>query len=342
MGRGSASQVTMNQLAETCGLSHATVSFVLRGRRDRSVSPATRERVFAAAVQRRYQPQRHYRLDAAKLKVLFVCPEYNIAYGVPSFPGRVMAELARRQAESQIQFQLTSTERQSMMETLFRGVCEGGADAVILTRVAECEVAEVTAVCPVPVVVLGTGLNDAVPGICMDNGAIGRQAAVHLWDCGHRHVLLLSVPHGVGDERVAGFREEWTRRSGGTRIPEVWHDSFDELGGAHHGARFLEQRQPLPTAIFAVSDSIAYGFIQVLGRAGRSVPDYVSILGCDDLPYSAWSWPAISSFALAEAEAAEQLIRILGVCCGRTEGGARRAEIHPRLVERESVRRLPV
>lgn len=332
--------VTMTDIARACGLSHATVSFVLRHRLDRALQRATRERVFAAAVRLGYQPPRHQRLEAAKLRVLFICPEFDVAYGKASYPGRVMAELARRQRDSAVHVVLAATERQSMMETLYRGVCEEHAQAVIVTRLAATELAAVVAQCPVPVIHLGPRAAGRGLTVAMDDAGVGRAAAAHLWERGHRQALLLGVPGSPGAERTAAFVRAWRRRGGAA--PTVWLGEFHESFGQAAAQRYMLLAEPQPTAIFAVSDSICYGFLQTVHAAGRTVPDYVSLVGCDDLPGSAWSCPPLTTFALPTAAAAEHLLRLVrGACLGDASIPAQ-VTLPAQLMPRASVRLLPV
>ena len=58
-----------------------------------------------------------------------------------------------------------------------------------------------------------------------------------------------------------------------------------EPWGVSGGMRAVEQllaRRTLPTAIFAESDEMALGALQVLRRAGLDVPGRVSLVGFDD------------------------------------------------------------
>ena len=43
-----------------------------------------------------------------------------------------------------------------------------------------------------------------------------------------------------------------------------------------------------PTAIFCVTDMVAFGAVNALAEMGVLVPDDVSVVGFDDLPLASW------------------------------------------------------
>jgi DNA-binding LacI/PurR family transcriptional regulator len=56
---------------------------------------------------------------------------------------------------------------------------------------------------------------------------------------------------------------------------------FSVQGGAEAMATLLKLDNP-PTAVFAMSDEMAFGAIQVARAAGLSIPEDLSIIGVDD------------------------------------------------------------
>ena len=53
----------------------------------------------------------------------------------------------------------------------------------------------------------------------------------------------------------------------------------------------------LTSAVFAANDDSAIGCINALREAGYSVPDDVSIVGCDDIELSKWFVPALPTLS---------------------------------------------
>ena len=65
------------------------------------------------------------------------------------------------------------------------------------------------------------------------------------------------------------------------------------------------------TAIFAFNDQMAIGAIGALQRAGRRVPEDVSVVGFDDIPQAAAIFPALTTIAQPIAEMGTMGVRLL-------------------------------
>jgi len=143
---------------------------------------------------------------------------------------------------------------------------------------------------PVPVVFIDvhTPSIEAMPRVIGDDEAGGAMAASHLLDLGHREIAFigdaLEDPFGFtsSTDREAGFRRELA--ASGVNIPA------DRVGHGAHGryeARDLARRMltddDRPTAIFAASDTQAFGVVAAARDLGLGVPDDLSVIGYDDI-----------------------------------------------------------
>ncbi len=328
----------MQEIATACGVSHTAVSFVLRGRTEMAISPATRQRIFEQSIAVDYHPQRNSRIDGSKLRVLYLCPDLHTVYADLGLPTNVLAELAEREAETGISFELVAYERPQLMESLYRGVCEGRADAVVLCRVGADVVTKVVRLAPVPVLLLGAMDHPLCDTISIDDVAVGRLAAHHLWENGHRSAAIFQVEMGVGASRVAGFRHFWQKLGGDPEAIRVFTGVFTPESGQRMVREYLNLPKPRPSAIFSISDTIAYGAINELWQHGMAIPDGVSIIGCDDMPYSAWACPPLTSMHHDSAAIANALLHAVRRRCldGCTDPPVNTL-IQPRLLPRKSV-----
>jgi LacI family transcriptional regulator len=116
------------------------------------------------------------------------------------------------------------------------------------------------------------------------------------------------------DVRLAVLRRELANH--GIELPDshVEHANFSAESG-HHATRRLLERHPDITAIMAGNDTIAIGCISAAHALGRSVPEHLSLVGFDNLPFSPWLTPALTTInvdaALQGKIAAELLIKRL-------------------------------
>jgi DNA-binding LacI/PurR family transcriptional regulator len=152
------------------------------------------------------------------------------------------------------------------------------------------EAVDVLTRAPVPVVFIDvhTPSIEAMPRVIGDDEAGGAMAASHLLDLGHREIAFigdaLEDPFGFtsSTDREAGFRRELA--ASGVNIPA------DRIGHGAHGryeARDLARRMltddDRPTAIFAASDTQAFGVVAAARDLGLGVPDDLSVIGYDDI-----------------------------------------------------------
>ena len=65
---------------------------------------------------------------------------------------------------------------------------------------------------------------------------------------------------------------------------------------------YLERKEKLPTAFFADNDMIALGAMKALQEMGYKIPEDVSVVGFDDLPFSEISNPALTTLRVPKQE----------------------------------------
>ena len=135
-------------------------------------------------------------------------------------------------------------------------------------------------------------LDEDVPGaeaprVFVENDEGAYLATRHLIEAGHRDIAHIGGPEGLMSvrERRAGF--ERAVREANLTVPEP-NMIFGEYsrGFGRLAARMLMQSRPRPTAVFAASDYIALGTMQEFGEFGLKVPQDISLVGFDDMPFA--------------------------------------------------------
>jgi DNA-binding LacI/PurR family transcriptional regulator len=148
----------------------------------------------------------------------------------------------------------------------------------------------------VPTVVVDGEPGPGVEAVRADVRGAARAVAAHLRDLGHRRLAVLAW-RGA-DERLAGVAEGW---GAAPPPPEVF--ALDDAGGGRPFeeagatrptpaagealARAALGRRPRPTALLALSDTLAMSALHAAHWMRLAVPGDVSIAGIDDLPGSA-------------------------------------------------------
>lgn len=144
----------------------------------------------------------------------------------------------------------------------------------------------------IPIITVDHILNENIPSITSDNVKGGQLAAQKLLSDGRKNIVLLRGPSFLLTtmERTMGFLNV-TRKSG------LFVDIFD-FDLVNPDVKLMEEillKYPQVDGIFTFSDTLAFAAMNILQRMGKKIPDDVSLIGFDDIPYSNWVIPAIST-----------------------------------------------
>ena len=122
------------------------------------------------------------------------------------------------------------------------------------------------------------------PKLFCDNNRGGYLAGCHLAEHGHRRVLFVGGAQEMIStrRRLQGLQDAMTERIGGAAQILTYEGNYSVEFGRTAAQRFLEEGMP-STAIFASSDEIAIGMIEVMRAQGIAIPGGVSIIGFDDV-----------------------------------------------------------
>jgi len=272
----------IEDVAAAAGVSVATVSRALRGLPN--VAASTRLRVEQIAEKLQYRPDPNAsRLAAGRSgAIALAVPVFNTWYFSEVVAG---AEAVLSEAGYDV---IISSIQSPQQRTLFvsRTAYQRRSDGIIMVDLAmdtaECDLLLRS---QVPTVTTGTKITQ-FPGVVIDNVAVGREAATHLADLGHRRIGLIAaeddplsftVPH----DRRRGFEAELRRRGLPVLPSLVAAGNFSVDGGGEALQQLLKQSDP-PTAVFAMSDEMAMGAVHAARQAGIEVPQRLSVLGVDD------------------------------------------------------------
>jgi LacI family transcriptional regulator len=110
------------------------------------------------------------------------------------------------------------------------------------------------------------------------------------------------------------------------------------VGEATQIAAALLASEPRPTAVFCLSDSIAFGVYAAAQAAGLSIPGDLSLAGYDDHPIARVLAPALTSVDWGMPEVAAAAAGLLAAAVdGHPRSRSRaRVRVSPQLVERAS------
>lgn len=305
-----AKDISIDDVAEQAGVSVATVSRVLNGHSN--VRAETRERVLAAIDQSGYRVNELARnLRTAESRLLLTM--------VPNFGNPFYAEIVRG---------IDSVARQ---HGYFMLLCDTGADlgrersyfdmlrrrradGAICLDPAAAQQALSEEMTTLPwVACCEFDADVGVPYVGIDNYRAAGDAVLHLLSRGHRRIAFINSGDGYlyAQQRERGYMD--AMHNAGLVPDPRWRmdlNSLDYEAGASAAAMLMAQPDA-PTAIFAISDTLAIGVINGLRSVGKRVPHDVAVVGFDDISLAAQIDPPLTTISQPMRELGETAAQLL-------------------------------
>ncbi|SHJ82872.1 transcriptional regulator, LacI family [Hespellia stercorisuis DSM 15480] len=177
-------------------------------------------------------------------------------------------------------------------------------------------------------------------GVLINNADSARVATEYLIGKGHREIGYLR-----GDFRIKAFRSRavgYARAmmNHGLEANSAYTFTLDTTIEASRRkmAEILKGKPKLPTAFFADDDVIALGAIKAMQEAGIRVPEDVSVIGFDDLPFCEINTPPLTTIRVSKQEMGALAVRRIHEMIHETDQCKLKISVCTDFVERESVR----
>lgn len=321
-----------NDVARLAGVSQSAVSRAFQeGTR---ISPATQQRIFAAAEELGYRPSRIPQImrdHQSYLVALVVGELYNPTYWM----------LIEHFVD-----QLRAAGRQVLLEYVKSGHFLDAAvprlagyrvDAIISTLpVLSPRVVDELARLKIPTVLFNNWVaNEWVSSVSCDNQLSSREIAELFAARGGRRCAFIAGPKDspASDERLASFNARLDEL--GLEPARVVTGDFRYEGGHAAALKLMSKKRARPDAIFCANDLMALGTMDALSKIlGIRVPADVLVAGFDDIPAAAWY--DLTSVAQGAANMVDAAVRIIVSKDHKTSG--EHVVVPAQLVERGSTR----
>jgi LacI family transcriptional regulator len=280
----------LRELSELTGLSTAAVSYALRGQR---VSAQTEARVRAAADEIGFRADPiASALRGGRTHLIGVIGGSLADHWHQEF----VAHLGRALRERGLALLLADAGGDPAAELeLAENLADRRADGLIVLPLDPSSTRWQAIAETVPTV----SVNDALPAparairFATDEGV--DLALAHLDELGHERVVVLGdTPHVL--PRRSGRRRVRCGRSAGDARAAVLRELT---------------RTPAPTAVFALSDTLAYGAYQACRKLEANIPADISVIGFDDHPISALLDPPLTTVGWDTPAAARAAVAVL-------------------------------
>ena len=161
-----------------------------------------------------------------------------------------------------------------------------------------------------------------VSSVSIDNFEAGRQAIELLLSLGHRKIALLGYFGTKADstgQRLYGAINALKKH--GIPYDECLYRECGFTLSAGYGAMndILDKRRDF-TAVFAISDVIAFGALRALHDRGLSVPDDISVVGFDGIEQAAYCIPSMTTLRQPAERIADEALNLLSASIAGEKG----------------------
>ena len=300
----------IRDVADSAGVSVATVSRTLQ--QPERVSPKTRNKVMAAVQAVGYKPN----LMAVKFRS---GKTHNLVVLVPTvanvFFARVISGMQEAAAELGYSILLANTLGNSEIESHYaKMVSTSQADGLIQLRAHNpFDATMINDNGLLPMVNACEVIDDGqYPVVSLDNRAAAKAMTEHLISLGHSRIAMIKGPNSspLTQDRLAGYKDALTQAG----------ISFDEnllfpgdftLQAGYNAGETIARLKDRPTAVFCENDETAIGAMQAFKQANLHVPNDISVAGFDDIAFSAFVDPPLTTIAQPAEEFGRTAVTLL-------------------------------
>lgn len=326
----------MKELAQIAGVSTAAVSRYINGG---PISQEKRERIRAAIEETGYQPDtaaQALRTGVTNL-IGVIVPKIN-----SDSVARVVAGATNVLAEEGFFPVLADTSNDINKEMTYLSLFQNRqvAGIIMLATMLTPQLEDELQSMNVPVVVVGQRFRH-VPCVYQDDFGAAYDLTNLLLEKGRKKLAFISVTEqdvAVGLERRRGVEAAMNDFGMPPSELRIEYSEFNAAGGKKAMEALLE-KDPKIDGVIAAIDQIALGAMDVIRKAGKRIPEDISLVGMDDNWADEYLTPGLTSVHFYYKTSGEQAARML---LELIQNKGKRGPIHQMMLgysleERESV-----
>ena len=182
--------------------------------------------------------------------------------------------------------------------------------------------------------------NELIGSVSIDNAKASREIAVYLLERNHRDIIIMAGTQEtyVNTERIKGVQEAFKENDLELSDEDVLYAQFSEQEAYVLAKKYLQTKQP--TAFLCFSDLMAFGVMRAVKEAGLRIPEDISITGFDDLVFSGYTQPQLTTIRQDFIEIG-RLSALLLQNLMENKQESKHVYVEHQLIERESVKAIP-
>ena len=302
---------TIKDVARRTGVSHSTVSRALPG--NSLISSETAERIRQAAQEMGYQPSAAARsLKTNRTQVLGVI----VSSIADPFFGEILNGIEAFAQERGYSLFIAASQHDPVKERqIVQTMMEQRTDGVIICSSSfSAEQGRQLLSYGFPVVAVNHQAAESFHySIYHDDEDGSRQVTRHLVSLGHKNIAYLGNEQSgrTTMDRLSGFQHALLEAGLSVREEHIFHVQGGDPALGAESVAYFQRLQVRPTAIVCFNDTLAIGVLKGCEQAGIRVPEDISVTGFDNITYSAFTCPALTTFDQPKYSIGEEAARLL-------------------------------
>ncbi|HWS24044.1 MAG TPA: LacI family DNA-binding transcriptional regulator [Anaerolineales bacterium] len=327
---------TMIDVAKKAGVSVATVSRLINN--EEIVSPETARRIYAAIDELSYEPNllaRNLRRNETRV-ILILSPNVTNPYY-----SRILDGIGKEAAQAGYSTLIFTTEDDFRKETeALEMLKKRRADgAILMASDIGCDwLLNYSSTSPI---VQCCEYDPAVdiPHVSIDNYKATYEAVEYLINLGHKKIAIISSENAYFSTRLRlqAYKDALCAHNLPCNDDLIIQASRDySFKSGKDRAKDLLREEPIPTAIFCISDTLALGAITAAKEMGFRVPEDITVVGFDDVEFTTMFHPNITTVAQPCFDLGRTAFQMLHDQMAQTHRFSRNVILEHQLVIRES------
>lgn len=286
----------IQEVARKAGVSSATVSRVLNN--TAPVSLTTRLKVEKAIKELNYEPSmlgRNLRNSESRL-LLVLIPTFSNPYYIEIINGIEDYSLSNN-----YNILLCETDSNPERENIFFNMVKNKLADGIISMDPTVNMKKLYELAERHSIVLLSEYDEggSIPYVTIDHEQAAYKAVNHLIKLGHNKIGFIN-----SDEKflyARKRREGYERALKESNIPVenewIYHTEGVDFQDGAQAMRYFFKIKNTPTAVFAVSDTLAIGALKEINNKQLKVPEDIAVIGFDNISFSNMTNPTLSTVA---------------------------------------------
>ena len=331
--------MTIKEIADLAGVSIATVSLALNNKGN--VKKETREHILEIARKSGYIKRKQ---EGKKniLLIKYVSSGISIEKNV-DFIAKIIDAIEVTASDHEYNINIKNIQARDWHESIYQIDKDEFSGVIFLSTEADEKLGEQIKSLSIPVVAVDNVFGTVdLNAVSIDNAGGIYDAVKYVKDKGHTDIGYIhsSVKFTNIMNRKEGYRIALSAL-GLKYDPANTIEVMPTLDGAYEDmVKLLHKGIKLPSVYIAGNDTLAIGVIKALRENGYSVPEDISVIGFDDIPFCTMMDSPLTTMCVNKKSLGERAVRLLVESIEGINEDTVKILIRPKLIERNSIKQM--